>query len=199
MVSSPPIGVDIIALNSKSVTAYKYVFQYYYAPLCQFAERLIGLEFSEDIVEELFLKLWSGDKIFNSEEHLKAFLYHSIKNASLNFIKTNKRAINRNISFTNAHSLKEADYLAGIIRAEVIIELHQAISKLPKEKGRIIRMTYIDGKSNQETADELGISVQTVKNQKLRGLALLRKLLPHNQYVLLFVFPYLEHINNLHK
>ncbi|MNX55081.1 RNA polymerase sigma factor SigX [compost metagenome] len=186
-------GFDVVAFNQKEVAAYNYVFRYYYPSLCQFTGRLIGHDFAEDLVEELFLKLWSSERTFNNEEHLKAFLYHSIKNASLDFLKTNKRTIDRNTLFTSQHSINEADYLAGIIRSEVLIELQQAIAELPKEKGRIIKMTYLEGKSNQETADELGISVQTVKNQKLRGLAILRKIMPDNQYVVIFIASYIEH------
>ncbi|MBE9598675.1 sigma-70 family RNA polymerase sigma factor [Pedobacter sp. MC2016-24] len=185
-------GFDVVAFNQKEVAAYNYVFRFYYPSLCQFTGRLIGRDFAEDLVEELFLRLWSSEKTFNNEEHLKAFLYHSIKNASLDFLKTTKRAVDRNTLFTEEHSFNEADYLAGIIRSEVLIELYQAIAELPTEKGRIIKMTYLDGKSNQETAAELGISIQTVKNQKLRGLALLKNKLPDGIYAFIFLYPFVK-------
>jgi len=184
--------LDIAAFNEKKIAAYNHVFRFYYPSLCQFTSRLVGAEFAEDLVEELFLKLWSSKRTFNTEEHLKAFLYHSIKNASLDFLKTTKRAVDRNTLFAAEHSINEADYLAGIIRTEVLMELYQAIAELPKEKGRIIKMTYLDGKSNQETAAELGISIQTVKNQKLRGLALLKNKLPDGIYAFIFLYPFVK-------
>ena len=82
----------------------------------------------------------------------------------------------------------EANYLANIIRAEVIMSIHEAIATLPTEKGKIIKMTYLEGKTNKETADELGLSIQTIKNQKLRGLALLKSKLPDEIFSLLFVY-----------
>ena len=66
-------------------------------------------------------------------------------------------------------------HLDEIVRAEVMGELHHAVDKLPERARQIITETYLNGKTNQEVADEMGLSLQTVKNQKLRALSLLRK------------------------
>lgn len=182
--------LDIQAFNKKELSAYSCVFKSYYPALCDFAGRIIGSEAAPDLVDDLFLKIWGGNVQFNDVDHLKAYLFRSIKNASLDFIKLNKRAQDRNAFFTEEYLINESDYLAGIIRAEVIMELYAAIADLPTEKGRIIKMTFLEGKTNQETADELGLSIQTVKNQKLRGLALLRKKMPGNAYAFLLLYPF---------
>lgn len=179
--------LDIGAFNNKESSAYNYAFKSYYPALCDFAGRLVGIDHAEDIVGDLFLKIWTGNKLFNDPEHLKAFLFHSIKNAALDLMKKSKRASERHLLFTEWQENDQANYLANIIRAEVIMSLHEAIAALPSEKGRIIKMTYLDGKTNQETADELGLSIQTVKNQKLRGLALLKGKLPKGAVSLLII------------
>ena len=189
MGTAPHITLDIVAFNNKEVPAYNYAFKFFYPALCDFAARMVGRDTAKDIVEDLFVKIWTSPQQFREADHLKAFFYRAIKNACLDFIKVNKRANDRNALFTNEHAVNDTDYLAGIIRAEVILELYAAIAELPTEKGRIIKMTYLDGKTNQETADELGISVQTVKNQKLRGLVLLRDKLPREMYSILFLLP----------
>lgn len=185
MGTAPHIALDIVAFNNKEVPAYNYAFKFFYPALCDFAARMVGRDTAKDIVEDLFLKIWASPQQFREADHLKAFFYRAIKNACLDFIKVNKRASDRNSLFTNENAVNDTDYLAGIIRAEVLMELYAAIAELPTEKGRIIKMTYLEGKSNQETADELGISVQTVKNQKSRGLAILKDKLPEGMYLLL--------------
>ena len=180
--------LNIHAFNKKEVSAYSYVFKAYYPALCDFAGRIIGSEAAPDVVEDLFMKIWAGNVQYNDADHLKAYLFRSIKNACLDFIKLSKRAQDRNSLFTEEHTFNESDYLTSIIRAEVVMELYAAIAELPTEKGRIIKMTFLEGKTNQETADELGLSIQTVKNQKLRGLALLRKKMPDSAYAFLLFY-----------
>ncbi len=65
-----------------------------------------------------------------------------------------------------------------IIRMEVFRVIYQEISNLPEQCGKIVRMSYIEGLKNEQIAEVLSISLQTVKNQKTRGMKLLRMRLP---------------------
>lgn len=168
--------------------AFRQIFDQYYHPLCIFAERLIGNRTDgEDIVEEVLLKLWTGKTAFVSTEHLKAYLFRCIRNAGLNHIKTWKHAAERQYEFSLSQDEAENGYLAEITRAEAHLQLHNAIASLPPQARKIITMTFIEGKSNEEVADLLRLSVNTIKAQKQRGLALLRRDLPEDRYMLLFV------------
>ena len=53
-------------------------------------------------------------------------------------------------------------------------EIYRAIDELPSECGRVFRLG-LEGLSNQEIADTLSISVNTVKTQKQRAMAVLKK------------------------
>jgi RNA polymerase sigma-70 factor (ECF subfamily) len=72
-----------------------------------------------------------------------------------------------------------------IIRAEFYGELYRAIHTLPPECRKIFTMLYIEGKTVRETAEELGLALSTVKTQKARGLAALKKKLRPYLYCLL--------------
>ncbi len=80
---------------------------------------------------------------------------------------------------------QETTYLAEVMRSEVLMGLHKALEQLPPQAGKIICMTYLEGKTNQETADELNLSIQTVKNQKQRGWGILKGKLPPDNYLTL--------------
>lgn len=177
-------------LQSGDEKAFSQVFLLLYPPLCQFAEKFVGDACdAENIVEDIFLKLWDRALLFNDEEHLKAFLYRSIRNACLNFLKVSKRAFERNTAFAKEQGeYDEATYLTEITRTEIIAELYAAISELPAQARKVIIKTYIEGQSNQEVADELGLSINTVKNHKQNGLALLRSKLPDESYLIFILF-----------
>jgi DNA-directed RNA polymerase specialized sigma24 family protein len=158
------------ALGDGNRKVFSQIFEKYFAALCLFAERIVGAENAEDVIEELFVGLWNKQRSFNDEEHLKAFLYHAAKNACLDFLRSNKRANVRNTTYAN-----------------LIDELHQAIDELPAQCSKIVKLGYFEGLSNAEIAQKLGISVQTVKNQKGHAITLLKKRLPSKWLLLVFI------------
>lgn len=178
---------SIIFSRFKDELEFSDIFKKYYSSLCIFAERIVGVEDARDVIEELFIGLWEKDKELQNEEHLRAFLYHSAKNACLNFLKSDLRAKELNTVYVKEFSDNEDLYLAEITRSELLRKLHIAIDELPQQCGNIIKLGYIDGLKNSQIADQLGLSVQTVKNQKLRGIALLKKKFPYGQFILLLL------------
>lgn len=187
-------------LNMVDSNSFEIIFRNFYPSLCFFAERFVcSHDDAEDIVEELFVKLWNKQLRFETEQHLKAYLYRSAKNACLDFIKLSERSGARNTVFADERGYSEEAYLNEIIRAEVIAEVFYAIESLSPQCSKIITMSYVDGKSNQEIADELNLSLQTVKNQKGRGLAQLKQKLPTDKFQLLLLLPYMQLFDLLHK
>ncbi len=91
----------------------------------------------------------------------------------------------RNYRYADQQKGKQDDHLLEITRVEALNELYTAVESLPKKARQIILETYINGKSNQEVANELGISLQTVKNQKLRALSLLRERISREGFFML--------------
>jgi len=73
----------------------------------------------------------------------------------------------------------EKDCFNSLVTAEISGELLNAINTLPVECSKVFRLIYIEGKSIKETAETLQISPSTVKTQKARGLAALRKKLSY--------------------
>lgn len=186
-----PDGLQIdqgpIQLGKADQLAFSAVFERYYAALCVFAERMVGSDNAKDVVEELFVGLWNKSSILETEEHLRAFLYHGVKNACLNFIKSDLRHNQRNTIYAKDMAEVHESYLTEVTRTELIRELHLAIAELPSQCGKIIHMGYVEGLRNAEIAEKLGLSVQTVKNQKLRGIELLKRRLPGDLLFTLFL------------
>jgi RNA polymerase sigma-70 factor (ECF subfamily) len=75
-----------------------------------------------------------------------------------------------------------------MIRAEVLREINREIENLPEQCRKIFKMSFFDGKKNQEIASMLEISVHTVKNQKARAIQLLRVRLPDRNLVAILIW-----------
>jgi len=177
---------QLLHLRDGSRTAFSQIYLKHHAPLCHFAGKLLGeADRGQDIVDEVFIKLWEYPRLFTDSEHLKAFLYHAIRNACLDSLRSDQRRTARDEIFSASHAIPGESYLAAITHTEVLTELYLAISGLPAQAEKIIRKTFLEGKSNEEVAAEMELSIHTVKNQKRRGLTLLRSKLSKESYVIL--------------
>jgi RNA polymerase sigma factor, sigma-70 family len=152
------------------------VYNRYFSRICLYASSFVDeSKEAEDIAEEGFIRLWQGKRNFESLAHLKAALYQTTRRIGLNYQTARQRRLNRIDVYTAQQDQNQNSYLQDIVYAEAMAELYEAIQKLPPKAREIIQLTYLEGNSNQEVADLLHISIQTVKNQKMRALSLLRQ------------------------
>ncbi len=174
-------------------TDFERIFLLYHAPLRYFCEQITGAdEACEDIVSQLFLTLWQKQVQFQNNAHAQNYLYRSAKNACLNFKRTNQRATDRNEHIGHESITTTASHQEAFIKAEVLAELYRAIASLPPQCCKVITLSYLEGMSNQEIADELGLPVETIKTYRKRALALLRSKIPGNLFALLTAFALLK-------
>jgi len=160
------------------------LFKMYYAPLCLFAERMIkDRPAAEDIVGEAFVKLWNRHRDFENQQNIKAFLYITTRNACLNMLKQMQRESLSKKQLAYLSGDKEGFILNDIIRNEVLAQISSEIENLPEQCKKIFKMSYFEGRKNQEIAEMLEISVHTVKNQKARAIQLLKVKLPDRMLV----------------
>lgn len=173
---SVPLENDIIDSFKKGVPdALQSLLKQYYSPLCLFAERLVAnTPVAEDIVGESFIKLWNKRNDFETAQNIKAFLYITVRNACLNYLKRLKRDSLRQKQLAYLTNEKEEFVLNEMIRAEVLREIMLGINNLPEQCGKVLQLAYFSGLRNQQIAKLMNISVHTVKNQKARAIQLLK-------------------------
>lgn len=150
------------------------LFRTYYARLCYFANRMTGdPRLAEDLVQEACLNCWKARMTFTSEQVAKSYLYTSVRNACLNHerhLKVVKK--HEDSALQPAHAAE--GIIEDIVRAEVLGEVHAAIEGLPEGCRTVLKLAFFDSMRNDEIAERLGVSVNTVKTQKARALQLLR-------------------------
>lgn len=163
---------------STAVLDFKQLYLDFYAALCYFAFKIVGdEEEAKDIVEDVFLKVLHHKSTLAEMDNLKAYLYTAVKNSCLSHIKVSTRVKERQWQYNSNLPSEEQGYVNEIIQAEVLRDVMKVIDQLPGHTGKIIKMSYFESLKNDEIAEMLGLSVQTVKNLKSKGIDSLRRLL----------------------
>jgi len=173
-------------LNIGKEKAFEFVFHRYYSRICLFAGQFVEeTREAEDIAEEAFVNMWNSKRDFENLLHLKSSLYQTARRIGLNKQTARQRRAVRTDNYLADQEQFQESQLQHIVYAEAMGELYTAIQNLPPKAQQIIKSTYLEGKSNQEVADEMGINIQTVKNQKIRALAILRSKINKDSFILL--------------
>jgi RNA polymerase sigma-70 factor (family 1) len=171
---------------SKDNISIEILFRSHYARLCYFSFKLIdNQDAAEDIVQDSFIKLWQQDISLKDETAIRAYLYQMVRNSCLNFLRhsaVEKRYAENQKRLSGAENEHSLEW---IIKAEVLGEIHKAIEALPQGCREVLKLAYFESLKNEEIAQHLGISINTVKTQKARALKLLRLKLPTSAYMIL--------------
>lgn len=159
---------------------FNYFFDKLFSALLFYAFRILkNKQDAEDVVGESFIKIWKRHRQFNHPAVIKSWLYTTVYHGCLNRLKQEKRREERKEELASlSEGIHESSPVHEIIRAEVIRELHAGIQSLPAACRQIFEKLYIEGKTVREIAEELKLAISTVKNQKARGLLLLRRKFP---------------------
>lgn len=148
---------------------------------------------AEEIVNDVFLKVWEdGDKMV-IETSLKSYIYRAIINRSINMINKTKKDEARHVEL-NAFP-DEGYELQQIEENELKVKLYAAIDHLPEQCRRVFEMSRFEELKQQEIADKLGISIKTVKNHITIALKMLNKAI--SNYILLLIL-FLKNIITFH-
>ncbi len=181
--------MNITSNHDTQVNSPEELFKQYYSRLCDFARKFLndGDE-AEDLVQDAFVVfLEQKDRIGKHPLAIKSFLYTTINNACLNKLRHTK-VKNRYNEQNQTEAVDDKQMLESIIHAEIIGEIYAAIQSLPPGCAMVLKLGYLDGLKNHQITKELGISINTVKSQKQRGLMLLReKLSPQAMAIILSV------------
>jgi len=159
--------------------AFRELFCFYCQSLIYFANRYVkDIHISENIVQDVFLKVWSNRSKLDSTLSIKAYLYKAVRNRSLKHLKHLKienRDSGKLMSlYTKVRTPEDEWHNIELNRA-----IHQTINKLPTKCRIIFCMNRFDYLTYAEIAEIQNISVKTVETHMGRALKFLRKHLSH--------------------
>lgn len=182
----------IARFNQGDESTFKIIFSRFYKPLCKYIYELTNDAIAtDDIVQDLFLALWIKRTDFQSTNKIASFLFVSARNASFNLL-THEEMKRHKIEDLKTEWKAEETVEEILLLHEFDNKIKTWLNSLPPECRRIISLT-IEGKKNNEIAEELQLSVQTVKNQKTKGLKILRNLYRQEYPTLLLFLKLFQH------
>jgi RNA polymerase sigma-70 factor (ECF subfamily) len=162
---------------------FKQLFETFYPRLLRFANEYVGSTHdAEDIVQNVFLKLWEKRTSLPVDTNLNAYLLTMVKNHCLDFLKhqqvVNRFSINRKAELQremefNYYAISKFD--AEQMDKETLEQLvEKAISELPVQCRKAFELSRYEGLKYREIAEKMGISVKTVETHISNALKILR-------------------------
>ena len=151
-------------LSQESFTDF---FDYYFIRLNQFATTIVKSDIlAEEIVLDVFLKLWENSKSLDAINNIETYLYISVRNKSINVLKEEQKF---HFDILEDSYIQLADYNpsaeSNLIEHEMFGALNEAVTQLPSKCKIIFKLIREDGLNRKEVAQVLNISVKTVDNQ----------------------------------
>lgn len=165
------------------------IFEQYYRPLCYYVSRFIKSgDRIKDIVQDVFVACWNKKLDFPNHYALKAYLYSSVYHSCIDQIKLDTIHNRHHDNIRRKSPLEDPDYLETRIETESLEQIFRAIESLPKQCMTVFKLSYIEGKSVDDVAEELNLSPNTVKTQRARAKKLLQERLKHLYNILAILF-----------
>jgi RNA polymerase sigma-70 factor (family 1) len=176
-------------LRDGSKDAFRLMFDEVGPKIYAFALSYLKNEFeAEELLQEVFLKLWEVRSSLDSSRNLKSFLFKICINLIYDFIRRkNIEQVYLDYSEKNNPSSGDNTW-HEVIYNDMLNNLQQLIAAMPEQRQRIFRMSKEDGLSNEEIADRLNLSKRTVENQLYRAVSFLKEKINTGSIPALFFF-----------
>ena len=166
--------------------AYDFLMNSYYQRLCVYAQSLCNdHNTAEDIVQNVFVKIWVKRKKINPDLSIKSYLYKSVYNEFINQYRKNKPVI-----FLEKKYFEAIDLVVDIEPEELeslIILMNIEIENLPSKCKEIFLMNKKEGLTHTEISEYLNISTKTVEGHITRAFKILTEKLGTKMEAVLFL------------
>lgn len=182
MTGNEPIVIRRIKAGDSG--AFEELYKLHYYSLRMYAKLMLSDREAEDVVQDVFINLWLHRETLNEALSVRAYLFRSVYNSSLNVIRNKRRT--EPCDDLSKREIEEmgADYYYDPDRNNVITDLyarearskiHSAIDSLPPRCKEVFSLSYFDGLPGKEISRKLGISLSTVENHINNAFKILRK------------------------
>lgn len=179
--------IFIKGLKRRDSRLFARLFEKYHAGMFRFAETYVfGSEVAEDIVQEVFIKLWESPNI-KIERSLKSYLFLMVRNRCIDHLRRLQVEDKKMKKLFEAQILSDSTDIEFDEFTSKIIK--KTINELPDQCRQVYQMSIYDSKKYSEISTELGISVDSVKVQMFRARKYLREnLYKIRDHIILFGF-----------
>ena len=147
-------------------SAYRELYVLFFKSLQQFAISFVrSPETAEEIVSDVFIKVWKKRAGLSRIHNLKLYLFISTKNCSLNYLRTRKKTLLQPEQYFVQLQSIYFNPEKLMLTAEMMNRVQKAINDLPPRCQLIFKLIKEDGLKYREVAELLNLSIKTIENQ----------------------------------
>ena len=171
-------------LKEGKEVAFDYLFRTRYKNLCRFAATfVIHFDVAEDIVQEVFEKIWKKNTRIDEGESIDSYLFVAVRNACFTLLKNKRERVDLEVVKQNLETPEE------VIEFDTpeLNRLWKEIDNLPVQCKIVFKLVVLEDMKYKDVANSLDISVNTVKTQMKIAYKTLREKLRQDQFFLLLL------------
>jgi len=160
--------------NIYSEAGFEQVYKTHFKPLYAYARTMVGDgDTAEEIVQQVFFKLWEKRDALDIRETVRGYLYRSVFNDSMNHMK-HMKVREAHAQYVKDEASYERSALQSLEARELEKRIKKALSELPEKCRTIFQLCRFEELKYREVAEQLNLPVKTVENEMGKALRLLR-------------------------
>jgi RNA polymerase sigma-70 factor (family 1) len=161
-------------LKKGDIEAFNRIFYAYSSKLYHFAYGYLKKkEDAEDMVQEIFSKIWDKRAEIKEEYEFRSYLF----SIAFNYIKKyfrSKALINKYVEFAATNNPESVQIQEDVNFASLKLRVDQLVDQMPEKRKAVFFRSRVEGKNTKEIAEEMNISQSTVENHLNQALRFLR-------------------------
>lgn len=163
-------------IREGEVNEFESLFRSSYVSLVRYARVIIkDHDTAEEIVQDLFFKIWQDREKLNIESSLNGYLFRSVHNRCLHHIE-HLKVVEKHAEEMSLMQPERQENPADILQyAELQARIASILEKLPERCGQIFYMNRFEGLKYSEIAEKLSVSIKTVEANMGKALREFRK------------------------
>ncbi len=173
----------IVAYRAGDKSALDQIVRRYLKPIYYFCAKIVGAEEANDMVQEVFIKVWKNISRYKTDKSFKVWLYRIARNTCLDQVRKKQPLLFSDLKKEDEEGVFEDGLVDGrqtaleeVMAAGDRADLEKALVKLPVPYQEVFELYYREQMTFQEISETLDVSINTVKSRHLRGLKELREI-----------------------
>ena len=174
-------------------STFEQLFKTLFISLMHFARKYVSdTDTAKEITHDVFFNLWEKREKIDSSTSLKSYLYTSVYNRCMNYIRDQKKFNREEQVFNRNEQEEHIAYHDHLEEQELESKIQESLNSLPLKCREIFVLNRFEGNKYAEIAEKMNISVKTVETQMSKALRILReKLADYLKILIIFMFCYI--------
>ncbi|MFZ6009450.1 MAG: RNA polymerase sigma-70 factor [Bacteroidota bacterium] len=188
-------NTDLVqSIKNGDAQSLELLFRRLYPHMCAYANKFLhDLDEAEEIVQEVFFRIWKNRKLLDETQSIKSYLFTAVKNNC--FTSLEHKRVKDKYAELLAYVYRSSEGYSHshefLVASELEKDFTKALDQLPPECRRIFELSRFEGLKYHEIAQQLNISIKTVETQMSRALSKIRLQL-RDYLVMLFLLNLLK-------